>query len=199
MLPPRIVSELHYYIVNQGRPTVTVSEMGPGTPGTLIEVGICRLANGGELNLNPWFNELTDVQACVIAHMRDLATATQQDREIWDGLFTLERRLRMMVAGHITKQGGVLPDTLIDIAVRRLDGPGSPLDPLDYVSLDQLLETARDLDVRPPLGDGRFWDRALIELVPVRNRSAHFRYSHPSDLQRVRQYSRLLETLERNE
>lgn len=199
MLPPRIVSELHYYLVNQGRPTASVNEMDSGTPGALIEVGVCRLVDDGELDLNPWFKELPDVQSCVIAHMRDLANATQQDREIWDGLFTLERRLRILVAGHIESQSIALPDSLIEVAIRRLDGPGSPLDPLDYVSLDQLLETARDLGVRPPLGDARFWDRALIELVPVRNRSAHFRYSHPNDLQRVRQYGRLLETLEAKE
>lgn len=196
MLPPRIVSELHYYAVNQGQTKVTPSEMDSGTPGALVEVGVSKIVDDGEVDLNPWFGNLGDLQSCVIAHMRNLTVTTQQDREIWDGLFSLERQLRLLVAGHLGREGIALPESLIEIARRRLDGPGSPLDPLDYISLDKLLETARDLGVRPPLGDMRFWDRAIIELVPVRNRSAHYRYSHPGDLQRVRQYSRLLGALD---
>lgn len=199
MLPPRIVSELHYYIVNQGRTKITPSEMDSGTPGTLTEVGICSLRDDGDVCLNPWFKELSELQACVIAHMRDLTVTTQQDREIWNGLFTLERRIRLIVSRHLGREATSVPESVVEIAHRRLDGPGSadgPLDPLDYINLDLLLESARDLQVPPPLGDVRFWERAITELVPVRNRSAHFRYSHPSDLQRVRQYSRLLDTLD---
>lgn len=123
--------------------------------------------------------------------------------DILAGLWEIERRVRALVGGQARAQHGkgwraslLDPDVSQRVMDRVQWETALPVDslsevanPLDWLTIDELLSLFVDARVETPdRFPTAFWVRARHELVPVRNRSAHFRLPNLDDAETVRRW-----------
>lgn len=124
-------------------------------------------------------------------------------KEILEGLWEIERRVRALVGQQARAQHGRgWRGSLLDAELRQrvlerveretalpLDSLSEVANPLDWLTIDELLGLFLDARVQAPDRlPHAFWVRARHELVPVRNRSAHFRLPDLGDAETVRRW-----------
>jgi len=134
--------------------------------------------------------------------------AQPQLADVSSGLWTIERLLRSAVRDRAcaawgkqwkkqllnpTLQAQVL-DRARESAYLAATGIGQLRDPLEWLSLGELLQL-RDNPTIGNLGlDAAIWRNFSVQVMPIRNRTAHMRNLHPRDAVDVLKWLRVLES-----
>ncbi|QWF81088.1 hypothetical protein [Amycolatopsis sp. CA-230715] len=201
-----ILTELDYALFEARHNTRFISEVDAVTQETLRSAGLAHIVND-EISLTAprllWkFKEaIGDVMASNVSPQTDLA-------EVSEGLWNIERTIRKTLRDAAVNEPNVknwrkslLHETLAKTVLERARDDAHPdaasiaelRDPIEWLSLGELLEL-----VRSKRFDGLFWkkvtwDKFTQQVIPIRNRLSHMRLLKKGDKTTVRKWVNLLQ------
>lgn len=139
--------------------------------------------------------------------LADVSAAQHTTAEVYQSLWTLERTVRRHVRAQAISVWGTRwrgPVLHGDLAVKVLEratvaayvaakSTKELRDPLEWLTLGELLELRKRKEIGDLGLDGRLWSLLEGDILPIRNRVSHMRLVKSDDLAKVRQWQRALD------